>query len=81
MIPHSLAINGLPPDSVLLNILGILRWAKRSEDGLGWDVEATCWNGTLYMTYYTTSGTVVWDVAQQGGYPDTEEWAEMEAAL
>jgi len=81
MIPYSLAINGTPSTSVLLNILGILRWAKRSKDGLGWEVEATHWNGTLYQAYYTTSGTVVWDVAQQGGYPDTQEWVEMEAAL
>ena len=78
MIPLSLAINGLHSDEVLLNILGILRWARRSEDNLGWEVEHTVWNGTHYQAYYTTSGVVVWDVAQRGGYPDTMEWAEME---
>ena len=66
-------------DSVVINVLGILRWAAPSEQG-GWDVEETFHNGTIYMAYSTFNGKVVWDVRERGGYPDKKEWAELEAA-
>ena len=65
--------------SSLLNILGMLRWATPSEEG-GWDVEPTFHNGTQYMAYHTHGGVVVWDVRAMGRYPDTKEFAELEAA-
>lgn len=65
--------------SVVLQILGILRFATPSEQG-GWDVQETFHNGKTYMEYHTFGGKVVWDVKGRGGYPDRSEWAELEAA-
>ena len=66
--------------SVVLNILGFLRWAQPSENG-GWDVEETFRNGTTYMPYHTRSGIVVWNVKEKGGYPDDDDWRKLEAAI
>jgi predicted Rdx family selenoprotein len=67
-------------NSVLLNILGILRWATPADNG-GWDVQETYHNGTTYMEYHTFGGEIVWNVKERGGYPDKKEWAELEAAI
>jgi hypothetical protein len=64
--------------SVVLNILGILRFATPSEQG-GWYVQETVSNGTTYMEYHTFGGVVVWNVRERGGYPDEKEWAMLEA--
>lgn len=64
--------------SVLLNILGILRWATPAENG-GWNVEATFHNGTVLQEYHTYSGSVVWNVKEKGGYPDKKEFELLEA--
>ena len=63
-------------NSVLLNILGILRWATPAENG-GWNVASTVHNGaySYYQEYHTNSGIVVWDVNEKGGYPDKKEFA------
>jgi hypothetical protein len=66
--------------SVLLNILGILRWATPSDEG-GWDVQETFHNGKTLMEYHTHGGVVVWNVREKGGYPDSKEWADLEAAI
>jgi hypothetical protein len=68
-------------NSVLLSIMGRLRWASPSSNGDSWDVDAAHIDGTDYMSYTTGGGIVVWDVKKRGGYPDAEEWAELEAAL
>jgi hypothetical protein len=67
-------------NSVILDILGFLRWAQPSAQG-GWDVEEAERNGKTYMEYHTFSGNVVWDVKEHGGYPDEKEWEELEKAL
>ena len=63
--------------SVVLNILGILRWASPSTKG-GWDVEGMHRGGANYIPYHTFNGMVVWDVKKLGGYPDHHEWAGLE---
>lgn len=66
--------------SILLNILGMLRWAQPCNEG-GWNVEETFHSGTQYMAYHTHGGKIVWDVRALGGYPDEKEFAELEAAV
>lgn len=60
--------------SVLLNILGHLRWATPAENG-GWNVASTVHNGkySYYQEYHTNSGIVVWSVNEKGRYPNKEE--------
>lgn len=64
-------------NSVILNILGVLRWATRAPGG-GWDVESTFHKGTQYIPYHTDTGKVVWDVKDRGGYPDKKEFFLLE---
>lgn len=60
--------------AVILNVLGMLRWATPSDMG-GWDVESTCQGGRQSMAHHTRLGVVVWDVAAMGGYPDEKEFS------
>ena len=64
---------------VLLDVLGVMRWAERTSKGF--EVDEMYLNGTYYGSYTKTTGKVVWDVKQRGRHPSSEEFDELEARL
>ena len=64
---------------VLLNILGVPRWAERVEGGF--NVDEMFHKGTWYMAYHKTSGHIIWDVDEMGRHPTEEEFEALEASL
>lgn len=63
---------------VLINMSGMLRWATPSNEG-GYNVQETTVGNKTYPEMHKYTATVVWNVAERGGYPDDGELAALQA--